>query len=171
VGTDPASDCAATPARNDEPPPDAWPVDFDNNQYVNGSDILTFALVFGKHPGDQGYNARFDLNNDNTINGTDFLKMAPFFGKRCTQQLTLTVMCIPSTDPGTFSLQIDGVSTGANVACQHFTVVDVSIGAHTVSETADPNYTTVIGGNCTITGAVTLAFDDGKSCTITNTHH
>src|SRR6202521_3622377 len=37
MGTDPASHCAATPARNDEPPPDRWPVDFDDNQTANGS--------------------------------------------------------------------------------------------------------------------------------------
>src|ERR1700674_4391578 len=37
MGTDPSRHCAATPARNDEPPPDAWPVDFDDNQTANGS--------------------------------------------------------------------------------------------------------------------------------------
>jgi hypothetical protein len=84
MGTDPTRHCASTPARNDEPLPDAWPVDFDNNQTANGSDILTFAPVFGGIAPDPRYNARFDLNGDGRINGSDFLKFAPFFGKTCT---------------------------------------------------------------------------------------
>jgi hypothetical protein len=83
MGTDPTRQCASTPARNDEPLPDRWPVDFDDNQAVNGSDLLTFAPVFGKSMGDPGYDARWDLSGDDKINGTDLLKVAPFFGKKC----------------------------------------------------------------------------------------
>lgn len=88
MGTDPARHCASTtginPAfRNDEPPPDRWPVDFDDNGIMNGSDLLSFAPVFGKVLGNMGYDARFDINNSNSINGSDLLKFSPFFGKTC----------------------------------------------------------------------------------------
>ena len=43
------------------------------------------------------------------------------------------------------------------------------MGSHTVSETSDPNYTAVIGGDCAATGSITLAAGDVKTCTITNT--
>jgi len=84
LGTDLAGHCAATPVRNDEPPPDAWPPDFDNNQLVNGQDLLMFAPHFGVFSTDPRYNVRFDLSGDGTINGVDLLKLAPFFGKMCT---------------------------------------------------------------------------------------
>jgi hypothetical protein len=41
-------------------------------------------------------------------------------------------------------------------------------GAHTVSETTDPGYTSVISGDCAANGIITLAVGDEKSCTITN---
>jgi hypothetical protein len=83
MGTDPTRHCASTPERNDEPLPDAWPVDFDDNQLVNGGDFLMFAPVFGGIAPDPRYNARFDLNGDGKISGGDFLMFAPFFGKTC----------------------------------------------------------------------------------------
>ena len=42
-------------------------------------------------------------------------------------------------------------------------------GAHTVSETTDPAYTAVISGDCAANGSITLAANDVKACTITNT--
>ncbi len=44
-----------------------------------------------------------------------------------------------------------------------------STGAHTVSETTDPTYTAVISGDCAADGSITLAANDVKVCTITNT--
>ncbi|PIT88037.1 MAG: hypothetical protein COU29_03425, partial [Candidatus Magasanikbacteria bacterium CG10_big_fil_rev_8_21_14_0_10_36_32] len=41
-------------------------------------------------------------------------------------------------------------------------------GLHTVSETADAGYTSVIGGDCATDGTITLAIGDVKLCTITN---
>lgn len=70
--------CANNTTRNDEPFRDRWPVDFDDNQTVNGSDLLTFAPNLFP-----AYNARWDLSGDGKVNGSDFLKMAPFFGKTC----------------------------------------------------------------------------------------
>ena len=42
-------------------------------------------------------------------------------------------------------------------------------GPHTVSETTDPTYTAVISGDCAANGSITLAANDVKACTITNT--
>ena len=67
---------------------------------------------------------------------------------------TLTYLfCVPSTDTGHFNLQIDSATagTGANAACGGTTgAVQVSIGAHSVGETAGTgtsltSYGTVIG--------------------------
>jgi hypothetical protein len=92
ITTDAALKCAATPAGNDEPLPDAWPVDFNDNQLVNGQDILSYNYVFGQPttnppveiPG-QGTRpvARWDLNASGLVNGADILQFNPFFGKRC----------------------------------------------------------------------------------------
>lgn len=86
IGTDPTLPCAATPARSDEPLPDEWPVDFDDNQIMNGSDLLMFAPVFGAIGPNPPYNTRFDLNGDDRINGSDFLNFSTFFGKKCATQ-------------------------------------------------------------------------------------
>src|SRR5207237_3387430 len=53
--------------------------------------------------------------------------------------LTVTKVCVPSTDGGKFNLQIDGstAGTGANAACGGSTgAVPSSLGAHAVGETA-----------------------------------
>ncbi len=81
---------------------------------------------------------------------------------------TLTVVKIVVNDNGgtkqvsDFPLFIDGspVVSGATTT--------TTVGAHTVSETADPNYTATIGGDCDSSGNITLSAGDVKSCTITN---
>jgi hypothetical protein len=98
-----------------------------------------------------------------------------------TKRPTLTVnkVVVPAQDSGLFNLRIDGntAGTGANVGNGGTTgVVEVSIGAHTVSETAGTgtslsDYTAVIGGNCGTDGSVTLAAGENKVCTITNTRN
>jgi hypothetical protein len=84
IGTNPGAQCAATVASNDEPLPDAWPMDFQDNQIVNGGDILMMNPVFGSSSGGgPPYSPRFDLNANGVINGADILQFNPFFGKRC----------------------------------------------------------------------------------------
>ena len=91
--------------------------------------------------------------------------------------LTVNKILVPSNDTGLFNLRIDGATagTGANVGNGGTTgAVQVSVGSHTVSETAGTNtaladYVTVIGGDCAADGTVTLASGDDKTCTITNT--
>src|SRR4029450_10629832 len=88
-------------------------------------------------------------------------------------RLTVTKVLSPANDPGRFNLRVDGVvkpnavgnggSTGSLI---------VSVGAHTVSETAAAGtnlakYTTTIGGACAANGSVTVALNQTKTCTIT----
>jgi hypothetical protein len=83
VGTDPARHGASTAAANDEPLPDAWPVDFNNDQKANLSDVLKYSPVFNTTGPGLPYTVRFDLNGDNHINLSDVLKFSPFFKKSC----------------------------------------------------------------------------------------
>jgi Prenyltransferase and squalene oxidase repeat len=83
IGTSASVRCAATPATNDEPNPDSWPVDYNDDQLAGGADILKFGPVFNSHSPTPPYSVRFDLNNDGAIGGADILKFGPFFNKRC----------------------------------------------------------------------------------------
>jgi hypothetical protein len=84
-------------------------------------------------------------------------------------KLTINKVCEPTTDPGLFNLRSDGVTKTADAACGTGTgAFVVSIGQHTVSETAGTgtvlaNYTSVIGGDCAADGTVTLAAGDNKT--------
>jgi hypothetical protein len=90
IGTDASRRCASTPAMNDEPLPDAWPMDFNDDQKVDLSDVLHYSPVFnttqGGPPGLGGgsYAVRYDLNGDGKINLSDILHFPPFFNKSCT---------------------------------------------------------------------------------------
>src|SRR5687768_18492382 len=64
---------------------------------------------------------------------------------------------------GDFPLFVDTTSVTSGVQ------VTSTTGLHTVSETVDPAYTAVISGDCAADGSITLAANDLKSCTITNT--
>jgi len=81
-------------------------------------------------------------------------------------QLTVT-KSVTNDNGGTktassFPLFIDGSSVTTAIAST------TSVGLHTVSETADAGYTSVIGGDCATDGTITLAIGDVKLCTITN---
>jgi hypothetical protein len=75
--------CAANTTPNNEPPPDAWPVDLNDSRNVTGPDLLAFGAVFGGIAPDPPYSARFDLSGDGKITGPDLLKFGPFFGLTC----------------------------------------------------------------------------------------
>jgi hypothetical protein len=85
-------------------------------------------------------------------------------------------VCVPTSDPGAFNLQIDAATagTGANAACGGTTgVVVSSVGSHTVGETAGTNtdlanYVSAIGGDCATNGSITLSAGQNAICTITN---
>ena len=90
MGTNPNDRCAATgvvvgsPGRNDEPPPDAWAMDFDDNQVVNATDLGTFITRLGKTTGQAGYSVRWDINGDGRINAVDIGRVIPFVNQTCT---------------------------------------------------------------------------------------
>jgi hypothetical protein len=83
IGTVATQHCAATPQVHDEPLPDAWPPDFNDNQLVNAGDLLAFNPVFGLRPSDDGWSPRYDLNGSLLINVSDVLQLNPFMFKRC----------------------------------------------------------------------------------------
>jgi serine-type D-Ala-D-Ala carboxypeptidase/endopeptidase len=89
IGTDATRQCAADATPNDEALPDAWPMDFNDDQKVTTSDVLHYTPVFnttqGGPPGAGGgsYAVRFDLNGDGKINTSDILHFSPFFNKSC----------------------------------------------------------------------------------------
>jgi hypothetical protein len=78
-----SSKCSATPAVSDEPLPDAWPPDFNDNQLVNLADWLSFNSRLGASPPNPAYDVRWDLNVSGLINLSDLLQLSPFMGKKC----------------------------------------------------------------------------------------
>lgn len=90
-------------------------------------------------------------------------------------RLTVNKVVSPAGDLGQFNLLIDGALKASNVGNGGSTGAQVlSVGPHAVTESAAPgtnlaNYTSVLGGDCSANGSVTLVAGDGKTCTFTNT--
>lgn len=89
-------------------------------------------------------------------------------------RLTVTNVVIPASDPGRFDLRIDGVVRASGTGNGGTTGVrTVTVGAHTVSETAAAgtvltNYTTSFGGACSAAGSIVLVPGDADTCVVTN---
>jgi hypothetical protein len=83
MGTDAGHYCAATPTANDEPAPDAWPFDFNDDQKATINDILLFIPVFNTTGPNPPYSARFDYTQDNKITINDILLFIPVFNQSC----------------------------------------------------------------------------------------
>ena len=90
-------------------------------------------------------------------------------------RLTVSKVLSPAGDPGLFNLLIDNAIKAANVGNGGSTGAQVlSTGSHIVAESPAPgtnlaNYLSVIGGDCSASGSVSLVAGDGKTCTVTNT--
>jgi hypothetical protein len=88
--------------------------------------------------------------------------------------LSVTKICVPTSDTGRFNLLINATVVFPDAPCGASTGPLVqSVGAHTVSETAGTgtslaDYMTTIGGACAPDGSITLAAGESKTCTITN---
>jgi hypothetical protein len=85
IGTDATDPCANTGDPNDESD-DRWPVDFDDSQVVNITDLFNvLPPYFGSTAADgDPYNPRRDVAPDGVINITDVSKMLPpLFGGAC----------------------------------------------------------------------------------------
>ena len=86
----------------------------------------------------------------------------------CGGLLTVTKV-VNNTGGGTkgvsdFPLFIDGMSVTSGVAST------TSAGSHTVSETSNSSYTSVISGDCGTNGTINLVVGTANTCTITNTY-
>ena len=84
MGTDPHSRCAATGTQNDEPPPDAWALDFDDDQLVTVLDVSVYSSRFNAMAPGARYDSRFDFNMDGQINVLDLARYTSTLGQTCT---------------------------------------------------------------------------------------
>ena len=100
LGTDPNDGCAGTTTVNDEGPPDAWPLDFNDDQRAALQDVLfAFVTTLAPYGGlnspvalDPPVLQRVDFNGDGIVKLQDVLlgyvtKLAPLGG--------LNTMCTP----------------------------------------------------------------------------
>ena len=83
AGTLPGTHCAATSTANDEASPDAWPVDFNDDQKANVLDVSQYSSRFNSIAPGPPYAARYDFNGDNKVNVLDVSKFSSLFGKSC----------------------------------------------------------------------------------------
>lgn len=91
IGTLADQKCMANPGSNNEPLPDAWPPDFNDNQLVNVGDVLTFNFSIGQVVTNPPVNfggtlvpvARWDLNGSGLVNVGDILQLNFFMFTRC----------------------------------------------------------------------------------------
>jgi hypothetical protein len=88
--------------------------------------------------------------------------------------LVVQKACDPTTDTGTFNLQVDSATIGTAANCGQSRSTQVTPGTHTVGETGGTgtslgDYDAVIGGACSSGGSVTLTAGQTATCTITNT--
>jgi hypothetical protein len=84
AGTGSTVMCAATSAADDESGPDAWPVDFNDDQGVNVLDVSQYSSRFNSSEPGPPYDARHDLNADGHINVLDVSKFSSVMSKSCT---------------------------------------------------------------------------------------
>ena len=88
--------------------------------------------------------------------------------------LTVTKILVPASDTAKFNLTVDGGTVLENIGDGGSTTTQVSIGTHSVGETAGTgavmdDYDAVISGQCASGGNVSFTAGQSKSCTITNT--
>ena len=74
MGTNPAKACATSTTDN------AWPVDTNNDSYINGGDVSKIVPYVS---GLLGYNKRYDLNLDGINNKADVDIIAKYFLQEC----------------------------------------------------------------------------------------
>lgn len=89
-------------------------------------------------------------------------------------KLAVTSRVLPFGDPGRFSIRVDGVLRSGNLGDGESTgFLGVSPGEHTVtvaggSGTDLGDYVTIIDGDCSADGSVTLDLDERKTCSVSN---
>jgi hypothetical protein len=83
LGTGAAAHCASSPATADEPDPDAWPLDFDDDQVATTLDLGVYASRLNTTTADQEYLVRADLSLDGAINTLDLGPYASSLNMTC----------------------------------------------------------------------------------------
>jgi CSLREA domain-containing protein len=84
MGTLPLDACADTPGVDDEPPPDAWPFDHNDDQRAALGDALQYTGKINTEPPGPPYDERYDLNADDRISLADVLKYIGVMNLTCT---------------------------------------------------------------------------------------
>ena len=74
---------ACSPTMSPDHSPDEWPVDFNNDQAANLTDIFKIVPHLNTADTDPGSSPRFDLSGDGSINLTDIFKVVPFLNLSC----------------------------------------------------------------------------------------
>ena len=80
---DPFAQCALTPTANDEPLPDKWPVDFNDDQFVNLFDLIPYIGALNTVAPGPPYSVRLDLNASGDINLFDLIPFITFLNEGC----------------------------------------------------------------------------------------
>jgi Subtilase family len=83
VTTDSAIACHATLTANDEPLPDRWPLDMDDNRRINTVDVGKLVGSLGSSAPGPPYQARYDFTMDGNINTVDVGRFVGFVGRTC----------------------------------------------------------------------------------------
>jgi hypothetical protein len=83
IGTDPGRQCADNPGANNEPLPDRWPTDFQDNQISNTIDVGQFVPRLNSTGPGAPYDVRFDYNSSNTINTVDVGRFVAVLNDTC----------------------------------------------------------------------------------------
>jgi Bacterial Ig domain/Bacterial TSP3 repeat len=84
MGTNVNVACPADIVENNETV-DAWPPDFDDDTFVDNSDVGAITSRFGAVRGGANYSARYDLDPDGAINTSDLSAVSSRFGQTCMQ--------------------------------------------------------------------------------------
>ena len=86
VGTDPFEQCSADNTANNEPLPDKWPSDMNDNQRTNTLDVAFYVGNLNSQPvpGGPPYLVRLDLTTNGVVNTLDIAPFVQLLNEVCT---------------------------------------------------------------------------------------
>ena len=83
IGTDPFDSCAEDTGANNEPPPDAWPVDMNDDSKITTFDVVPYIGNLNTFAPGPPYTARLDLTTDGIISVFDVVPFVPLLKRPC----------------------------------------------------------------------------------------
>ncbi len=86
VGSDPTAPtghCAANGGSHNEPNPDRWAADFDDNQMATTLDLVVYVTALNTAPPNPNYVQRADLNGNGSITTLDLVAYVYMLNKKC----------------------------------------------------------------------------------------